>query len=63
MLAQIKAENEDIRYLSQQLMLQGGLLPSALQGEDYLTLLDTLAARSREDRPMSSGEFHRREAN
>jgi hypothetical protein len=60
MLSQIKSENEDIRYLSKQLMLEGGMLPSAYQEEDYFELLDTLAARPREDRPISAAEFHKR---
>lgn len=53
-----KNEQEDIAYFEQQLLFNGGVLPSQIEDEDMLEMLKIQQARSRDDRPMSSADAH-----
>lgn len=51
---------EDRNYLKQQLMFQGGVIPSQIDQQDYEKLLKVLDAKSRDERPMNTGDAHRK---
>lgn len=39
-------------------MFNGGITPQELDKQDYMELLEILAAKSREDRPKPAAEAH-----
>ena len=41
-------------------MFQSGVLPSQLDSQNYLQVLQVLKAKSREERPMNTGDAHRK---
>lgn len=53
-----KNEQEDIEYFEQQLLFNGGVLPSQIEDENMMELLKVQQARNRDDRPMSSVDAH-----
>lgn len=55
----LKDEQEDWRYLKQQLLLQGVDIGS-LGSEDYFEFLKIWNAKPKEDRVVSAAEAHRR---
>jgi hypothetical protein len=53
-----KNEQEDIEYFEQQLLFNGGVLPSQIEDENMMELLKVQQARNRDDRPMPSADAH-----
>lgn len=43
-------------------MYKSGIAPSVLDEQDYLELLKIQEAKSREDRPMNTADFHKKMA-
>lgn len=41
-------------------MFQGGMAPSQVDCQEYEELLKILSAKSREDRPMNTGDAHKK---
>lgn len=41
-------------------MLQGGIVPSQLDNENYFEILRVLKAKSREERPMNPEDAHKK---
>lgn len=41
-------------------MLEGGITPSQLDHEKYLSMLKVLKAKPRDKRPMAAGEAHKK---
>ncbi|MDM8222017.1 hypothetical protein [Limosilactobacillus vaginalis] len=46
--------------MKKQLFQQSGVLPSQIDEEDFFELLETVKARSREDRPLNPTAAHAR---
>lgn len=51
---------EDHSYLKQQLMFQGGMTPSQVDQQEYEELLKVLNAKPRSERPMNTGDAHKK---
>lgn len=41
-------------------MFKGGVVPSNIDKENYIEFLNVMNAKSREDRPMVSGDAHKK---
>lgn len=41
-------------------MFKGGVMPSNVDKENYIEFLKVMKAKSREDRPMVSGDAHKK---